>query len=60
MNIIIEVVATDRFHCIGIPMSNIRRYRDRLIFNMRIRIHHTGKYGLYIESEPLCIFINMD
>ena len=34
----------------GIPMLKISRYRDRLIFNMRIPI--PGKDGLYIETGP--------
>ena len=33
-----------------IPMLKIRRYRDRLIFNMGITI--PGKDGLYIETGP--------
>ena len=38
-------------------MLKIRRSRDRLIFNMGISI--PGKDGLYIETGPLCLCLQM-
>ena len=39
-----------RLTSIGIPMLKIKRFRDRLIFNMGIPI--PGKDGRYIETRP--------
>ena len=39
-----------RLSSIGIPMLKIRRFRDRLIFNMGIPI--PGKDGIYNETGP--------
>ena len=41
---------------IGIPMSKVRRSRNRLIFNMGIPI--TGKDGLHIETGPWSFYFS--